>query len=138
MKIKKSTLKNTSIVISILALFILLFGVILNLDSEKPVSVNGITATPQIEGDNQILDLTAKWGYSPEVITAVADKASILRVKTNTTFDCSAAFTIPSLGINKNLPPSGITEFKIPAQKPGTEINGTCSMGMYNFKIKFN
>jgi plastocyanin domain-containing protein len=85
----------------------------------------------------QIIALAAKGGFSPTMSTAEAGVASILRVSTNGTFDCSSSISIPSLGYRGNLPPSGITDIEIPAQAAGTTLNGTCSMGMYNFAIAF-
>jgi len=104
------------------------------------VTSNSTAATNSgstVNTDKQILDLRAKGGYSPSVIMAAANKETILRVNTQNTFDCSSAFTIPSLGIRRNLPATGSTEIALGSQKPGTEIAGTCSMGMYNFTIKF-
>ena len=94
------------------------------------------TATISEDG-KQVINLTAKGGYSPGIITAQADKESVLKVKTTNTFDCSSALTIPSLNVNKNLPANGETLINLPIQAAGTELKGTCSMGMYNFTIKF-
>lgn len=94
--------------------------------------------TAQIAEDGkQTLELRAKGGYSPSVITAQANKDSFLKVKTQNTFDCSSVIRIPSLNISKNLPANGETMIGIPAQAAGTQLKGTCGMGMYNFTIKF-
>lgn len=85
----------------------------------------------------QYIDLTAKGGYSPRELTAKANINTVLRVKTSGTFDCSSALVIPKLNYRNNLPPTGITEIKIPPQDQNTEMRGTCSMGMYKFNIKF-
>jgi plastocyanin domain-containing protein len=87
--------------------------------------------------NKQIIELIAKGGYFPATIQASANKATILRIKTNNTFDCSSALTIPSLGINKRLPQTGSTDIEIEPRNAGTQIDGTCSMGMYYFSIKF-
>jgi plastocyanin domain-containing protein len=92
-----------------------------------PLAVNG----------TQVLDIAAKGGYSPRQIIAKAGVPSILKVSTQSTFDCSSALTIPALNYRDYLPPTGITEIPIPPQKPGTVITGLCSMGMYSFRIKF-
>ena len=86
----------------------------------------------------QIVEIGAKGGYSPRISTAKADMPTILRMQTNGTFDCSSGVTIPSMGYRKNLPPSGITDIEIPAQKSGTVLQGLCAMGMYNFQVKFD
>jgi uncharacterized protein len=90
------------------------------------------------EDGKQILNLTAKGGYSPKKITAQAGKPAILKVKTASTFDCSTALVIPTLKVTKSLPATGVTSIEIPAQTAGSEIKGTCSMGMYSFSITFN
>ncbi len=91
-----------------------------------------------IESGKQIIDLTAKGGYSPRVSVAKAGMETVLRVKTNGTFDCSSTIAIPELDYRSHLTPSGITEITIPAQQPGKNIQGFCAMGMYNFNIQFN
>ena len=91
----------------------------------------------QIVDGKQIIEVTARGGYNPRDITAKAGVLTILRMKTSGTFDCSSAFVIPSLGIQKMLPSTGVTDFEIPAQTSGSSINGTCGMGMYRMQINF-
>ncbi len=86
----------------------------------------------------QVIDITAKGGYSPRVTEAQANVPTILRVNTKGTFDCSSALVIPSLGFRKNLPPSDITDIKLPPQEGGTSLQGLCAMGMYSFTVNFN
>lgn len=86
----------------------------------------------------QIITITAKGGYSPRITNAKADMPTVLKLDTRGTFDCSSAVTIPSLSYRANLPPSGQTSIDIPPQKDGTVMKGLCSMGMYNFQIRFN
>lgn len=100
--------------------------------NEKPEQ----TATI-IEG-KQVVEITAKGGYSPRIVTVKADTPTILRVSTKGTFDCSSALSLPAINYQTNLPPSGVTDIEIPAQKAGTTMRGLCAMGMYNFEIKFN
>jgi plastocyanin domain-containing protein len=90
-----------------------------------------------MEGDKQIISISAKGGYSPRISVAKAGIPTILRLETRGTYDCSSAFTIPSMGYRKNLPPTGITEVEIPAQKSGAKFQGLCSMGMYSFAVNF-
>ena len=85
----------------------------------------------------QVIDITAKGGYSPRVVVARAGVPTILRMNTNGTFDCSAALVIPKLSYQKFLPPSGIEEIVIPAEKAQGTLQGLCSMGMYSFQIRF-
>jgi plastocyanin domain-containing protein len=100
------------------------------------------TQIQPIEGgmslDSQVVEIDAKGGYSPRVITAKADVPTTIKVTTKGTFDCSSALTIPSIGYRKNLPPSGVTEIEVPPQTAGSSLKGICQMGMYSFAINFN
>lgn len=105
--------------------------------------VPSVSSTPagqaiSISEDQQVIELIAKGGYSPSVVNAEANKETILRVVTDSTFDCSAALTIPDLQIRQNLPPSDVTEISLGSHPAGTNLAGTCSMGMYNFNVSFN
>lgn len=86
----------------------------------------------------QVIEINAKGGYYPRTTLAKADIPTIIKVKTQGTFDCSSAISIPSIGYRSSLPASGITEVEVPPQKVGTKLQGLCTMGMYNFTIKFD
>ena len=62
----------------------------------------------------QIIEIDAKGGYSPSVTVAKADTPTIIKVKTQGTFDCSSALVIQSIGYRANLPPSGETLIEVP------------------------
>lgn len=110
-----------------------------NTQSENSDATSGkVDSAITIENGTQILNLTAKGGYFPQVIKAKADQASILRVKTTNTYDCSLALVIPKLGVRKSLPISGVTDFEISPQPKGSVIEGMCSMNMYRFRLAFN
>jgi plastocyanin domain-containing protein len=86
----------------------------------------------------QIIEITAKGGYAPRSTVAKAGIPTVLRVKTQGTFDCSSALTIPKLNYQKSLSATGVEEITVnPDQAQGT-LQGMCSMGMYSFKIAFN
>ncbi|OHA01392.1 MAG: hypothetical protein A3C11_02645 [Candidatus Sungbacteria bacterium RIFCSPHIGHO2_02_FULL_49_12] len=99
-------------------------------------------ATPQnnisIVDGKQIIEIDAKGGYLPRNSVAKANIPTVIKVRTNGTFDCSAALVIPSIGYRKNLPSSGETLIELPSQKEGSTLQGLCAMGMYNFSVKFN
>lgn len=84
----------------------------------------------------QIIDLTAKGGYSPRVSTAKAGIPTIIRFHTTGTFDCSSSVRIPSMGVSKSLPPTGTTDIAIASPEPGL-LQGMCGMGMYPFQVNF-
>lgn len=84
----------------------------------------------------QIIDITAKGGYSPRVTIAKAGMPTIIRFKTSGTFDCSSFIRIPSMGVTKNLPPTGTTDIVITNPQAGP-LQGMCGMGMYPFQVNF-
>jgi len=97
-----------------------------------------VAGNVSLVGGKQIITINAKGGYMPRITTAKAGIPTVINVKTQGTFDCSSSITIPSLGYQNNLPPSGETAIDVPAQTAGTILRGLCSMGMYNFSINFN
>src|SRR3989344_8244736 len=135
-----NTMKTKVIVISILTIVVLVGGIILLSMGNNGSSVKN----PQVAGNvsmvdgKQIITINAKGGYLPKATTAKAGVPTVITMKTRGTFDCSSALNIPSLGISKNLPPSGATSIDVPPQIAGTVLSGVCSMGMHSFAINFN
>lgn len=129
-------MKATSI--SIIFAGLLVGGAVLLASSGKTSESNTNGDNVSVVDGKQIIEIGAKGGYAPRVSVAKADIPTILRVQTRGTFDCSSALTIPSIGYRENLPPSGVTEIEVPAQKSGATLQGLCAMGMYNFKVQFN
>ena len=84
----------------------------------------------------QIIEITAKGGYTPDKSIAKAGVPTILRINTSGTFDCSASVRIPSMNISEILPNSGVKDIDLGIQKAGT-LQGSCGMGMYPFEIVF-
>lgn len=100
--------------------------------SEQVTSANNVT----MEDGIQVIEVTAKGGYQPESSVAKAGVPTILRFKTEGTFDCSSAIRIASMNISKNLATTGTTDIELGSQEAGT-LQGSCGMGMYPFEIKF-
>src|SRR3989344_4593893 len=100
-------------------------------------SSGGSSGTATIVDGIQYVDISAKGGYSPRIVTAKAGIPTVLRVKTSGTFDCSASLVIPKLSYQKFLQPSGTEEISITAEQAQGTLQGLCSMGMYNFQIQF-
>lgn len=127
-------MKTTSTVIIVIALIIgaaiLLTGG--ERSAQQTPTANNVTIVDGI----QIIELTAKGGYQPRKSVAQAGIPTIIRFNTKGTFDCSSAVRIPSMGISKNLPQSGVTDIDIGSQ-PLSTLEGTCGMGMYPFEIEF-
>jgi len=103
-----------------------------NIPNKTQQSINNVSET---EG-KQIIEITAKGGYTPRKSIAKAGIPTILRFNTKGTFDCSSSVRIPSMNIFKNLPQSGVADIDLGSQKAGT-LQGSCGMGMYPFEIEF-
>ncbi len=132
-------MKSTYIAIG---LSILLIGgaVVLTKVSQKETNTEVRTAevlNVHIENGIQIVDLTARGGFTPNKSVAQAGIPTVIRFFTKNTFDCSASVRIPSMDISRALPSNGTTDIDIGTQPTGT-FKGTCSMGMYPFEIAFN
>ena len=130
---------NKAIIISIIISSFLVAGAFWFVSDKSGDGVNagGDTSTVSLVDGKQIIDITAKGGFSPRFISAKSGIPTVLRVKTDGTFDCSASLVIPKLSYQKFLPSSGTEEIAIaPEQAQGT-MRGLCGMGMYNFHIKF-
>jgi hypothetical protein len=84
----------------------------------------------------QYVTVSAGGGYFPRVSSVQSDIPTKLIVKTNGTYDCSAALAIREVGFRKILQPTGEEVIDLGILKKGDEIRGICSMGMYNFIVK--
>lgn len=103
-----------------------------DLDSTGAESVQNV----EVKDGIQYVTINARGGYFPRASTAQANIPTKLIVKTNGTYDCSAALVIRSIGYQKILPPTG--EEVIDLGTPQVEtIQGLCSMGMYSFAVNF-
>lgn len=134
-----TSLKIAAVLIIIAAavnIFLVSHNDIKRTDLAPPASTPPPSNVSIVDG-KQIITITSKGGYSPKVSTAKADMPTVIKMVTNGTFDCGASLSIPSLKYQKSLPATGETLIDVPAQGKGTTLNGTCSMGMYNFSIKF-
>jgi sulfite exporter TauE/SafE len=103
-------------------------------NSEAPSQ--GVASQPgAVDGE---LTLQVKnGGYFPVTLKAPADKAFRLNLVTNQTYSCARDFVIPSLNLYQLLPDTGSVQVNIPAQKKGSTMFFTCSMGMYTGRIVF-
>lgn len=126
------------IIISIIIAVVFIGGAVMLLrGNDKPVQTNQ-PVNVSVIGGKQVIEISAKGGYSPRNTVAQANRPTVIRVKTNGTFDCSSSLTIPSVGYRTNLPTTGETEIALAPQNPGSNVKGVCGMGMYNFNVQFN
>src|SRR3989338_816366 len=99
-----------------------------NEDSNRDIAAEAPNNVSLFDGQ-QTITINAKGGYFPRVTTAKADLPTVIKIQTQSTFDCSSSLRIPSLGYRVNLPPTGETLVNVPPQKAGTIIRGLCAMG---------
>ena len=116
----------------------LIAGAIVSAGSRGGKVTAASVANVSVIDGKQIVQIDAKGGYSPKLTSAKAGIPTVLRMKTNGTFDCSASVVIPSLRYRLVLPLSGNTNIEVPAQRSGTTLQGLCAMGMYHFAVQFN
>lgn len=126
-----------SIVFSVTAIVFAFWFISFN----PPAGGDGVGGAPLptaiIADGKQIIDITAKGGYSPRAVTAKAGMPTVLRIRTSNTFDCSSSVVIPKLSYQKFLEPSGSEDIELSAEQAQGTLQGLCAMGMYNFQIKF-
>ncbi len=126
------------IISTILAIGLIVAGIIVSQGGAPSTGSLPQGSNVSIVGGKQVVEISAKGGYSPKVSVAKADTPTILRVITRGTFDCSSILVIPSLNYSARLPPTGEKDIEIPPQQAGTILRASCGMGMYNFQIQFN
>ncbi|MBI5839578.1 MAG: sulfite exporter TauE/SafE family protein [Chloroflexi bacterium] len=97
-----------------------------------------VTGSPQPAVSEGGLFLQVKnGGYFPQTLKAPANTAVTLNLVTNQTYSCARDFVIPALNFYELLPDTGTVQVNIPAQKAGSRLFFTCSMGMYTGVILF-
>jgi uncharacterized protein len=89
--------------------------------------------------DDSVITIHVKnGGYDPSLLRAPAGVPLRLRLVSKDVYSCSLAFVIPSLRYEKFLETTGEAWVDIPAQKQGTRMPFSCSMGMYTGVIVFD
>lgn len=130
--------KNTSIIIIVGLLIAIAIVVIGGSVSRGNTNTNQAVENSEVKDGVQYITINARGGYSPQVSNARAGIPTKLIVKTNGTYDCSAALVIRELNFQKILPQTGETVIDLGTPLAGKPLQGTCSMGMYNFLINFS
>ncbi len=115
---------------------LVLYGFVALIRWNPNANTEATSQNVSIVAGTQYIDLTAKGGYAPRKTLAQAGIPTILEVTTNGTYDCSSSINIPAVGVNQYLPPTGTTALSLQTPTVGT-LQGTCSMGMYQFEIEF-
>ncbi len=122
-------------IVSILIAGAIIGGSIVLVNSNNAGSTANANNVTIVDG-KQIIEINARGGYQPRKSVAKAGIPTIIRFKTNGTFDCSSSIRIASLGISKSLPQTGSTDIDIGSGKLGI-LKGSCGMGMYPFEVEF-
>ena len=127
--------KTVSIIITLG--LVMSIGIIFLGGSNKNNTDTRSAQSVEIKDGVQFITVNAKGGYSPQITEAKGGIPTKLIMKTNGTYDCSAALVIRSVGFQKILPQTGETEIDLGTLKVGQPIQGVCGMGMYGFAINF-
>lgn len=96
-----------------------------------------VAAAPQSFPEGELILNVSNNGYFPRTLKAPAGKDFTLNLVTNQTYSCARDFVIPALDYYQLLPDTGAVQVTIPAQKAGSTLFFTCSMGMYTGQIVF-
>jgi len=107
-----------------------------NLISSENISSSQANS-PQVIADGELVLNVNNGGYFPRTLKAPAGKDFTLNLVTDKTYSCARDFVIPALDYYELLPDTGIVKVTIPAQKSGSTLFFTCSMGMYTGQIVF-
>jgi plastocyanin domain-containing protein len=126
--------KNT--IISIIISFVLIGGTLYFVSNKSASSEMTDSQNVEIRDGIQYVTVMARGGYSPRTSKVQPDIPTKLIVKTNGTYDCSAALAVRSVGFQKILEPTGEEIIDVGIIKKGGKVQGICSMGMYNFELK--
>ena len=107
-----------------------------------PIQINlggeedeGGVAARLVNGKQEIATEVLRNGYNPNSFRVKAGIPVKLDVINNEGYSCAAGFTIPSLGIRKNVLPGEKKSVEFTPQKEG-KIVFSCSMGMYSGVIE--
>ena len=107
-----------------------------NLIPSENISLSNANS-PQVIADGELVLTVHNGGYFPRTLKAPAGKDFTLNLVTDKTYSCARDFVIPALDYYELLPDTGIVKVTIPAQKSGSTLFFTCSMGMYTGQIVF-
>jgi sulfite exporter TauE/SafE len=105
--------------------------------ASSTVPTTGNTSAPADIPEGELVLYVQNEGYFPQTLKAAADESVTLNLVTDQTYSCTRDFVIPALDFYELLPDTGTVQVAIPAQKAGSRLFFTCSMGMYTGMILF-
>lgn len=127
---------NKTVLAIIVAVVVIMGGALFVDLSKSPRTTDAPANNVTVVDGKQIIEIDAKGGYQPRKSIAKAGIPTIIRFKTEGTFDCSSSVRIPSMNISQILPQTGSTDIDIGTQQVAT-LKGSCGMGMYPFEVDF-
>ncbi|MEK7192524.1 MAG: hypothetical protein AAB682_00090 [Patescibacteria group bacterium] len=127
---------NRTASVIIIGAIVIAMSIIYSGDSMS--EIGGNVQNVEIRDGIQFITINAKGGYSPRISFAKAGIPTKLIVKTNSTYDCSAALVVRSVGFQKILKNTAEEIIDIGIPKAGEPLRGVCGMGMYGFQVKFD
>ncbi|MBL8102791.1 MAG: sulfite exporter TauE/SafE family protein [Anaerolineales bacterium] len=147
-KLEKFFMRFVAVVVLILGLVTLdgglnLMGSPLSLQNmtrswfPSQTEANAVADSPGTAITDEIILNVENEGYFPTTLKAPAGKDLTLSLITDQTYSCARDFVIPALNYYELLPDTGTVQVTIPAQKAGSTLFFTCSMGMYTGQIVF-
>lgn len=128
---------NKIVVSIVISVIVIVGAIVVSQNGDSKVRSESSIELVYMEDGLQVIEISARGGYSPRVVKAKAGVESVVRMKTKNTYDCSLALTIPEIGYSNFLPATGVTDIPISSGEPGEKLIGSCSMGMYFFEIQF-
>lgn len=96
---------------------------------------NTANTVPLVEGKQEAQINVLSDGYEPNYLKVKAGMPVKLNLVNNGSYSCASGFSIPSLGIRKNVLPGETKSIEFTPEKPG-KITFSCSMGMYRGVIE--
>ncbi len=121
------------IVISLVITAAIIGGAVMLVTDNRVASTANVTQ----ENEMQVVAINVRGDYQPRLTEAKAGVPTVLRMATQGVLSCALALSVPAAGFEQNLPSTGTMDIPLPPQKVGSSIKGICSMGMYNFEVKF-
>jgi len=127
-------------IIAIAAVSFILFQVISGGGGATTASgdTGGDSSVVSVVDGRQVIVVTARGSYSPRIVSAKGGIPTTLRMRTDNSYGCERAFSIPKMKISRSLPATGDTDIDLGTPEKGQKVFGTCSMGMYTVTINFN
>lgn len=92
------------------------------------------TAVADVQGDKQVVDVTVKGGYSPEVVELKRGVPATLNFTRLDPSSCLDHVVFADFGINRELPQGQTESIDIDTSKPG-EYGWACGMDMFHGKV---